>query len=47
MSYSSVGAQPQNRKVEKLFCDVQDQGRIVLLHTKHRWPDANGTPMAI
>ena len=40
MSYCGVGAHHQNGRVEKLIRDIQDQGRTVLLHAQHRWPDA-------
>ena len=40
ISYCGVGAHDQNGLVEKLICDIQDQGRMVLLHAKQRWPQA-------
>ena len=40
MSYCGVGVHHQNGHVEKLFRDLQDHGRTVLLHTQQRWLDA-------
>ena len=40
MSYCGVGAHHQNGRVEKLIRDLQDHGRMVLLHVQQRWPDA-------
>ena len=40
MSYCGVRTYHQNGLVDRLICDMQNQGRMVLLHAKHRWLDA-------
>jgi hypothetical protein len=40
ISYSGVGAHHQNGKAERRIRDLTDTARTMLLHAKHRWPQA-------
>jgi len=40
ISYCGVNAHNQNGKMEKRIRDLQVQGRVMLIHSMHKWKDA-------